>query len=116
MKNELKRKFSLFKKRFLTLQTAKMLTNVIYIGLCIGLMPIPIHYGFKMLLLGGFYLFYMIITGIIKEIEADRKKIPLMSKRFTEKHENGAITIDENRFREAILYLYEIEDKIYGKQ
>ncbi len=116
MKIKLKRKFDLFKKRFLTIQTAKIFTNIIYLGLCVALIPIPIHFGIKMLILPFLFIIYLMTTGIIQEIEAEKDKLPIMSKRFTEKHDNGAVTIDKDRFKEAILYLYEIEDRIYGKK
>lgn len=116
MKSRFKKDFAMFKSRFLTIQTAKIFTNLIYLGLCVGLIPVPIRFEFKMVICPFLFAFYLIVMGIIQEIEKEKNKIPTMSKRFTKKHENGAVTIDEDRFREAILYLYEVEDRLYGKQ
>ncbi len=109
MKNTLKR----FKQKYLTLTTLKAVLSLVYIGLNIGTLFVPMDNLFKVVALVGFYLLYLTVTGIIKEVEDEKSKIPVLKQRFTKKAENGSIVIDEKRFREAILYLYEIEDKIY---
>lgn len=116
LKEELKKDFKAFKKRVFKLDTLKVLTDSVYLSLNMILLYINIQNWIKMIIIAFLFVIYSVVKGIFNEIEKEKSKIPTMSKRFTEKHENGAVTIDENRFREAILYLYEVEDKLYGKK
>ena len=56
---------------------------------------------------------FMVIFSIINEVEKEKQSLPRMTKRFTRLSDDGAVVIDENKYREAILYLYELEDRIY---
>lgn len=109
----MKKKFRKFKEKYLTLNTLKVAVNLIYVIVSLGIFTIPIHYYFKMLMQSGLFLMYLIVIEIIRSVEEEKDALPTVKNRFTRKAENGSIIIDEKRFREAILYLYEIEDKIY---
>ena len=108
----MKKKFRKFKEKYLTLNTLKVAVNLIYVIVSLGIFTIPIHYYFKMLMQSGLFLMYLIIIEIIRSVE-EKDALPTVKNRFTRKAENGSIIVDEKRFREAILYLYEIEDKLY---
>lgn len=109
----MKKKFRKFKEKYLTLNTLKVAVNLIYVIVSLGIFTIPIHYYFKMLMQSGLFLIYLLVTGIIRSVEEEKDALPTVKNRFTRKAENGSIIIEEKRFREAILYLYEIEDKLY---
>ena len=90
-----------------------MLVNVAYAAGSIVLYFINVSSIVKAVIFIVLFFGYLIITGMIQEIEKEKLALPKLSKRFTRKDVNGAVVVDEPRIREAILYLYEIEDRLY---
>ena len=109
----MKNKFKAFMKKYFTLDMLKFVVNVVFLAAMLILYPIQIKIYFKWIIASCLFLCYLIITEIIKSVQDERKSIPTAKKRFTKRTESGNIIIDETRFKEAILYLYEVQDRLY---
>lgn len=109
MKNKLK----MFKRKFLTTKTARFVTNLIFLAIAITMCMISLHYVIKIIILVFSFLIYLITVGIIDELEKEKDALPIATERYTKKRPDGSVVLDTNRFQEAILYLYEVEDKLY---
>lgn len=109
----IKRYFRRIKRFLCTLQTVKVLVNVAYAAGSIAFYFINISSIVKAAIFTVLFFGYLIIVGMIQEIDKEKLALPKLSKRFTRKDTNGAVVVDESRIREAILYLYEVEDKLY---
>lgn len=109
----IKKYFKRIKNKLLTLQTLKLVTEIIFVALSELLYFLPITNMIKTLIFGGLFIMFMVIFSIINEVEKEKQSLPRMTKRFTRLSDDGAVVIDENKYREAILYLYELEDRIY---
>ena len=109
MKNKLK----MLKRKFLTTKTARFITNLIFLAIAITMCMISLHYVIKIIILVFSFLIYLITVCIIDELEKEKDALPIATERYTKKRPDGSVVLDTNRFQEAILYLYEIEDKLY---
>ena len=109
----IKKYFRRIKRSLCTLKTVKVLVNVAYAAGSIVLYFINVSSIIKSAIFVILFFSYLIVTGMIQEIEKEELKLPKLTKRFTRKDVNGAVVVDEPRIREAILYLYEIEDRLY---
>ena len=109
MKNKLKS----FKRKYLTTKTAKLATNVLFFALTIVLLIFSFNLAIKIIIETVGFLTYIIVLGMVEEFEKEKDALPIVKERFTKKRPDGSIGLDTDRFQEAILYLYEVEDKLY---
>lgn len=109
MKNKLK----MLKRKFLTTKTARFITNLIFLAIAITMCVISLHYAIKIIVLILSFLIYLVIVGVIDELEKEKDVLPVVKERYTKKRPDGSVVLDTDRFQEAILYLYEVEDKLY---
>lgn len=106
----LKRKFA----KFLSIKTVIVTINLIFVlGVMATLLFTDIDNVLKCLAFLVAFLIYKVVENFIDEIIKEKEKVIRPKKRFTYKNEDtGAIEIKNKDIPEAVLFLYEMENKI----
>ena len=112
LKKMIKEYFKKLKDRYWNEKTAKILTNVVFLGLLQFIACLDIKNVVKIIILLFLWVGFVILHEIFIEIEKQAAEIPILSKRFTKKMPDGSVGIKNGEIEQAILYLYEIEEKL----
>ena len=109
----IKRYFEKLKTSLFSTKAVRLyVTTVLYI--VIGfLVFVDIDVVGKAIMFASCIILLNIVYGMFTEIEKYniQKEIPKAKKRFTKKLNDGRVVIEADKFQEAILFLYEIEEK-----
>lgn len=96
-----------------TTKFAKAISVFLFVLINLVVITLNLLFWIKAIIFVVLFLCYLIVNSITAEIEKEKLELPKLTRRFTHKEPNGAVRIDEERIREAILYLYEVEDRLY---
>ena len=107
-----KKYFSNLKKKFLSIQTAFVVKEVVNIAGLLVLMLVDFNVVAKVIIFAFLYALHYMVSEIISACVQEKQNIPKLSKRFTKTDEDGAVKIEKEDLQQAILYLYEIEEKL----
>ena len=106
----LKRKF----RKLLSIKTVIVTINLIFVlGVMATLLFADIDDVLKCLAFLIAFVVYKSVENFIDEIIKEKSKIVRPKRRFTHKNDDtGAIEIRKEDFQQAIIYLYDLENKI----
>jgi len=106
----LKRKFA----KLLSIKTVIVAINLLFVlGVIATLLFTDIDDVLKCLAFLVAFIIYKVADNFIDEIIKEKSKIVTPKRRFTHKNDDtGAIEIRKEDFQQAIIYLYDLENKI----
>ena len=110
----LKRYLTRLKNKYCNLKTVDFVVTVLFFVFFLILVLVDEP---KMIIVNIYILLFIlrqIIEGMLREARNIELSVPQTKVRFTKKLEDGRIVIEQNRYSEAILYLYELEEKLHN--
>ena len=108
----IKRYFKKLKEKYYNEKTAKFITNIVFLALTEIIIYVNVRNLIKVILFCVLWIGFVILHEIFTEIEKQNAEIPILSKRFTKKLPDGSVAIKDGEIEQAVLYLYEIEEKL----
>jgi len=108
----IKRYFKKFFKRYWNEKTAKTITNLVFLALSQVVVCMDVKNIVKIIIFLFLWIGFVILHEIFIEIEKQAAEIPILSKRFTKKLPDGSVAVKDGEIEQAVLYLYEIEEKL----
>ena len=112
MGKPIKRLLMDFKRRFWNTRTAKFLNDVWFVVANVLCLFFSEDKTVFLIFFVSSFVFYRIISALIKAVDEVNSEMPDFKRRFTKKREDGSIVIENGMLNEAILYLYALEEYI----